>query len=348
MISTAFKKELYEAIDQYFEKNGISRYANGQMKAKLAIAAVWWVGSLVLLYSFSTSPAMFVLLYGFHLFSHLFILLNIAHDANHLSIFENERVRKLLRYTFDLCGINSYMWRQLHNQQHHNFINIKGEDDGLVARGLLRYTPHHEHKLIHRFQHFYLFVVYSFFSLDYIFIKDFECFFFPFLNGLKGKKHPRIEYVKLFVFKLAYIGYVLLLPIYFIGVPTGLIIASFVAWQLVIGVIGATIIQVEHPLRLNEFPLDRDEYDHFIYHVFATTSDHSLNSTVGNWFYGGLHMHVAHHLAPRVCHTHYRELTKLIQPIAEKHGVFYKQNKTIFDAIREHYGHLQNLSLAAK
>lgn len=344
-MSSDFKKELYQTINQYFDKNGISKYANGQMKAKLVIAGVWWTGSLVLLFSLSATPFEFVLLYGFHLFSHLFILLNIAHDANHDAIVENKFLSKALRYSFDLCGISSYMWRLFHNVQHHNYINIKGQDDGLVARGLLRYTPHHDHKFIHRFQHLYLFLVYSFFSLDYIFLKDFEGFFFPFLDGLKGRKHPRIEYFKLFILKLAYIGYVIVLPILLLGMPIWLVLLSFFGWHLIVGLIGAIIIQVEHPLRLNEFPTAKSDYDHFIYHVFATTSDHSLDSFVANWFYGGLHMHVAHHLAPRVCHTHYRKLTKLIQPVAEKYGIYYKRNNSIIDAIKEHFFHLQNLSI---
>ncbi|XOV92052.1 MAG: fatty acid desaturase family protein [Bacteroidota bacterium] len=344
MDSVLFKKELYQTINRYFDEGGISRLANKQMKAKLVIAAIWWTGSLVLLYTFSGSSLSFVLLYGFHLFSHLFILLNIAHDANHQSIIDHGVFKKGLRYSFDLCGINSYMWRQFHNHQHHNNMNVQGEDDGLVARGLIRYTKHVPHKFIHRFQHYLLYVVYSFFSLDYIFVKDYEGFFFPFLNGLKGKKHPTIEYVKLFVFKLIYIGYVLVIPIVFLGFSIGLVIGAFVVWQLLIGLIGAIIIQVEHPLRLNEFPTSRNDYDDFVYHVFATTSDHSLHSFVADWFYGGLHLHVAHHLMPRVCHTHYKELTPLIQKVAEKYGVFYKQNNTIFDALKEHYLHLRNLS----
>lgn len=343
MNSIAFKKELYKTINQYFEKNGFSKYANRQMKAKLLIAAIWWTGSLFLLYTASTSSFNFVMFYGLHLFSHLFILLNIAHDANHYSIVKNIFFKKALRYTFEICGINSYMWRQLHNQQHHNNMNVINEDDGLIARGMLRYTPHNKHKSIHRFQHFYLFFVYSLFSLDYIFIKDFECFFFPFLNGLKGKKHPRIEYFKLFLFKFLYLGFIIVLPIYVLGFSAGLVIVSFCIWQLLIGVVAAIIIQVEHPLRLNEFPLSKNDYDDFVYHVYATTSDHSINGFFANWFYGGLHLHVIHHLVPGVCHTHYQPLTKLIRPIAEKHGVNHKANKTIFDALHEHLLHLRNL-----
>lgn len=345
MSSTAFKKELYQSINEYFDKNEISRYANGQMKAKLIIAVVWWVGSLVLLYTASTSSTHFVLIYGLHLFSHLFILLNIAHDANHFAIINEGMFKKTLRYSFDICGINSYMWRQLHNLQHHNYMNVKGEDDGLEARGLLRYTKYDKRKFIHRFQHFYTFIVYCFFSLDYIFVKDFECFFFPFLNGLKGKKHPRIEYIKLFFFKLVYVGYVIVLPIYFLEFSIGLVILAFCFWHFLVGLIGAIIIQVEHPLRANEFPESQDDYEHFVYHVFATTSDHSVNGFISKWFYGGLHLHVAHHLAPRVCHTHYQALTARIKPIAEKYGITYKVNKNIFYAIKEHYLHLKNLGL---
>ena len=348
MKSSTFRNELIQAINTYFDGNGISRWANCEMVIKLIVTGVWWSASLLLIFVYGNSPVSFFFLYGLHLISHLFILINIAHDANHFAILKNRKgfFSKALTYSFDLCGISSYMWRLFHNHQHHSAINIEGEDDGLVTRGLLRYTNNQNHRFIHRFQHYYAFIVYSLFSLDYIFVKDFEGFFFPFLNGLKGRKHQPVEYVKLVGLKLLYVGYMIALPIVLLGYAVGFVLAVFIAWHLLIGLIAAIVIQVEHPLRENEFPASKNDYSHFMYHVFATTSDHSPDSMIARMFYGGLNLHVIHHLAPRVCHTHYRGLTMVIEPIARKHGVNYKQNKSIFHAIREHYGHLKNLSVA--
>ncbi len=340
-----FKKELHERVRDYFEANDISRLANGQMRAKLAIAAIWWAGSLALVYT-SSGTLSFVLFYGLHLLSHAFILLNIAHDANHFAIVENNFLKRALRYSFDLCGISSYVWRQLHNLQHHNNINIIKEDDGLATRGILRYTPFAKRLKVHRAQHLYVFLAYALFSIDYILFKDFESLFFPFLDGLKGKKHPKIEILKIISFKIFYLTYTLIIPIYVLGFSTGLVLLSFFCWQLIVGMIGATIIQVSHQSRSNQYPASTNDYEDFVYHVFATTADHSYNSFIADWFFGGLHLHVIHHLVPRICHTHYRALTAtVIEPIAKKHNISYRTNETFFDALREHYLHLRALGL---
>ncbi|NQZ76888.1 MAG: fatty acid desaturase [Ekhidna sp.] len=340
-----FKKELYEKVRDYFEGSNRSKLANGQMWAKLIIAAVWWLGSLALVYT-STSTLSFVLFYGLHLLSHAFILLNIAHDANHFAIVENKFFGRVLRYSFDLCGISSYVWRQLHNVQHHNNMNVNKEDDGLATRGILRYTPFAKRLKIHRFQHLYVFLAYALFSIDYILFKDFESLFFPFLDGLKGKKHSKITILKIVAFKIFYISYTLIIPIFVLGFAPTLVLLSFVCWQLIVGMIGATVIQVSHQSRSNEYPASTHDYEDFVYHVFATTVDHSYNSSIADWCFGGLHLHVLHHLVPRICHTHYRELTaNVIEPVAKKHNISYRTKKTFFEAIREHYLHLRNLGL---
>jgi linoleoyl-CoA desaturase len=236
------------------------------------------------------------------------------------------------------------MWRELHNEQHHYCVNIHGEDENLVARGIFRFTKKTRFKFFHRFQHLYAFILYGFFSSDYILTKDFECFFFPYTKHLKEKKHPVSEYVKIFLFKFWYIGYMILLPIFFLGYSAWFIIGIFFLCHFMIGIVGGTVIQVTHPLRANEFPESKDEYDNFVFHVFATTSDYSVNSRIANWCFGGLHLHVAHHLSPNVCHTHYQALTKIIKSTAVKYNVPYKVNTTMFDAVKEHYYHLKNLS----
>ena len=46
----------------------------------------------------------------------------------------------------------------------------------------------------HRFQHIYALFFYAMFSLDYVFFRDFECFFFPSHEYLKRTNHPLREY----------------------------------------------------------------------------------------------------------------------------------------------------------
>ena len=68
------------------------------------------------------------------------------------------------------------MWRILHHRGHHSCINLQGEDDALTGRGIFRFTPHEPRTRMHRFQHIYALFFYALFSLDYVFLRDFEAF----------------------------------------------------------------------------------------------------------------------------------------------------------------------------
>ena len=54
---------------------------------------------------------------------------------------------------------------------------------------------------LQRFQHIYALFLYALFSLDYVFVRDFECFFFPSHDYLKRTRHPLREYAILFAGK---------------------------------------------------------------------------------------------------------------------------------------------------
>ena len=74
---------------------------------------------------------------------------------------------------------------------------VHGEDDALTGRRILRFTPHEPRARLQRFQHIYALFLYALFSLDYVFLRDFECFFFP-SHGYLKRRHPAREYAILF------------------------------------------------------------------------------------------------------------------------------------------------------
>jgi linoleoyl-CoA desaturase len=343
--SPDFAKELYRRLNNYFVEKQLSRKADKRMVIKLIIAFCWWLGSFGLLFAVNANAFTFFIFYAFHCFAQLFILLNIAHDANHRAISKNRLLSNILVYSFDLCGVSSYMWRCLHHQQHHYCINIDGEDENLVVRGLFRFNPGTRQKFIHRFQHLYFLFFYGLFTIDWVFTKDFECFFFPHTAFLKNIKHKPKEYIKLFAGKILYIGYMIVLPVFYLGYPPIFVITIFLICHFMIGVVGALIIQTTHPLISSAFPKSKNEYENFVFHVLATTSDYSVNRPLAKFFYGGLNTHVIHHLIPNACHTHYPELTAIIKSTTKEYGVAYRENKTMFEAVFEHYKLLKQMSI---
>jgi len=228
------------------------------------------------------------------------------------------------------------MWRILHHRGHHSCINLHGEDDALTGRGIFRFTPHEPRAPYHRFQHIYALFFYAMFSLDYVFVRDFESFFFPKHEYLRRTKHPVREYATLFAGKAFYLTYMLILPVVLLGKSPLLVLGAFLLVHLVVGLSVTLVFQTTHTIDSTYFPADRSEFDNGVYHIFATTADYATENPVVGWLVGGLNHHIAHHLCPFVCHTHYAPLTRIVRETAEEFGIPYRQHPTMTEAIRHH------------
>jgi linoleoyl-CoA desaturase len=333
---SSFPKVLRRRLDKFFAEGNISPKADRAMWVKIAVGLAVLVGSWIALYAFKTDSWKFVALYLLGGLAQTFLLLNIAHDSNHNAISSVPSINKTLNYVFDVCGINSYMWRILHHRGHHSCVNVHGEDDALTGRGLLRFTPHEPHKPLQRFQHIYALFLYAMFSLDYVFVRDFECFFFPSHDYLNRTRHPLREYAILFAGKAFYLTYMLVLPVVVLGKSPWLVAAAFLLVHLIVGLTVSLVFQTTHTVDSTYFPTGRGEFENGVYHIFATTADYATSNPLVGWLTGGLNHHIAHHLCPFVCHTHYAPLTRIVKETAEEFGVPYRQHPTMTRAIWHH------------
>jgi linoleoyl-CoA desaturase len=333
---SSFPKVVRRRIEEYFTDRKISPKADRIMWSKIAVGLAVLVGSWIVIYALKLDSWKFVAVYLLSGLAQTFLLLNIAHDSNHNAISSVPRVNKLLNYVFDLCGISSYMWRILHHRGHHSCINLHGEDDALTGRGIFRFTPHEPRARLHRFQHIYALFFYAVFSLDYVFVRDFECFFFPTHDYLKRIRHPKREYIILFAGKGLYLTYMLVLPVVMLGRSPLLVAGAFVLVHLIVGMTVSLVFQTSHMIDSTYFPSNRNEFDNGVYHIFATTADYATSNPLVGWLVGGLNHHIVHHLCPFVCHTHYAPLTRIVKETAEEFGVPYRQHSTMTRAIRHH------------
>jgi linoleoyl-CoA desaturase len=334
--ASSFPKVLRRRLDSFFAEQNVSPKADRTMWGKIALSLAVLVGTWIALYALRPASWRFVALYLLGGLAQTFLLLNIAHDSNHNAISSRPLVNKTLNYVFDLCGISSYMWRILHHRGHHSCINLHGEDDALSGRGLLRFTPYEPRTPLHRFQHIYALLLYAFFSLDYVFVRDFQHFFFPNHGYLKRTRHPLREYVILFAGKGFYLTYMLVLPVIVLGKSPLLVAEAFLLVHLIVGLSVTLVFQTTHTIDTTYFPADRSEFDNGVYHVFATTADYATENPLVGWLVGGLNHHIVHHLCPFVCHTHYAPLTRIVKETAEEFGVPYRQHPTMTRAIWHH------------
>ena len=334
--ASSFPKVLRRRLDSFFSEGKISPKADGAMWVKIALGLVVLAGSWIALYALNPDSWKFVALYLLNGLAQTFLLLNIAHDSNHNAISSVRSVNKALNYVFDVCGINSYMWRILHHRGHHSCINLHGEDDALTGRSIFRFTPHEPRTSLQRFQHIYALFFYAFFSLDYIFLRDFECFFFPSHGYLNRTKHPAREYAILFASKIFYVTYMLILPVVLLGKSPLLVASAFVLVHMIIGLSVSLVFQTTHTVDSTYFPSSRSEFDNGVYHIFATTADYATTKPLVGWLTGGLNHHIAHHLCPFVCHTHYDALTRIVKETAAEYGIPYRQHPTMRQAVKHH------------
>jgi linoleoyl-CoA desaturase len=334
--ASSFPKVLRRRLDSFFADQNISPKADRTMWVKVAAGLAVLVGAWIALYALRPGSWKFLSLYLLGGLAQTFLLLNIAHDSNHNAISSRSLVNKTLNYVFDLCGISSYMWRILHHRGHHSCINLHGEDDALSGRGIFRFTPFESRAPLHRFQHIYALFVYALFSLDYVFFRDFQCFFFPTHEYLKRTKHPLSEYAVLFAGKGLYLAYMFVLPVLVLGKSPLLVAGAFLLVHLVIGLSVTLVFQTTHTIDSTYFPSDRGEFDNGVYHIFATTADYATERPLVGWLAGGLNHHIVHHLCPFVCHTHYAPLTRIVKETAKEFGVPYRQHPTMTRAIWHH------------
>jgi linoleoyl-CoA desaturase len=345
--AASFPKVLRRRLENFFSDRNISPKADRTMWVKVALGFALLAGSWITLCALKPDSWKFVAVYLLGGLAQTFLLLNIAHDSNHNAISPVRSVNKVLNYAFDVCGINSYMWRILHHRGHHSCVNLHGEDDALTGRGVLRLTPHEPRLRVQRFQHIYALVLYALFSLDYVFVRDFACFFFPAHEYLKRTKHPAREYAILFAGKGLYLSYMLILPIVLLGKSPMLVALAFLLTHVIIGLSVTLVFQTTHTVDSTYFPSSRSEFENGVYHIFATTADYATSNPVAGWLVGGLNHHIVHHLCPFVCHTHYAALTRIVKETSEEFGIPYRENPTVRQALAQHFSLLKRLGSEA-
>jgi linoleoyl-CoA desaturase len=338
--ASGFSKALSLRVDDYFHARRISRHANLEMVCKTILGVGLWIGTYLWLMTGGLSSLAVVGVYVLHGFAQLFMAFNIAHDANHGAYSGSKRVNRALGFVFDLVGVSSYVWRLLHNDAHHAFVNIRGADTTLVSGDIFRFSPHDRRRSFHRYQHLYAPFLYCLSTLDWVLTKDYRWLF----NGQRfGNrrivKHPPRELILLFAAKVFYYTYVLAIPLLYLSVPWYAVILGFIVMHFFLGFTIALIFQPNHFNEEASFP-EADDEGHistdYISHIFDTTVDYARGNPFANWVLGCLNLHVIHHMFPGICHVHYPPLTKIVKSTAEEYGLSYREHRTITGAFLAH------------
>lgn len=341
---TDFYKELNEKIDEYFSEKGIRKTGNKTMIFKIIL----YFSLDILFYGLMISSTTTIGFYTFYLLMGLSVLLtafNISHDAAHGVAVKSKFWNKLLfSLSFNLQGNNAYVWGKNHNESHHLYTNVEGSDIDVLNNPLFRMTQSQDLKWFHRYQFIYAPFLYLLYSINWFFFRE-TLMLINYSSRTIKIKIPRNEVVKLILYKLLYIGYMILLPVYLLpfGIQTVLmafLLNHFMVSIIFVGVLGVSHLSdfVAHPVpdRNNKLDMSWPKLQ------MCTSVDYNPGSRFFNWTLGGFNAHALHHLLPNICHVHYLEILPIFRELAQKHHLNYME-MPYWQSLASHFRFLKGM-----
>ncbi len=341
----SFHRELRRRVDAEFKRSGTRQRDSASMYLKTAVilgvfsltyaalvflAVTWWQGLLL-------SIVLGVATAG--------IGFNIMHDGGHQAYSEHRWINRLMALALDLVGGSSYIWQWKHARFHHTWVNVAGHDSDIDLGVLGRLSPLQPRRPWHRWQHIYLWVLYSVTAIRWHLYGDFR----DMITGTVGERpfaRPRGWDLAGFVIgKLAFFTLAFGLPLVFHSI--GAVLLFYTVTAAVAGVLLALVFQMAHVVEEAAFPVP-DEGSQQIdkpwaIHQLETTVDFARGNRVLSWLIGGRNFQVEHHLFPRISHVHYPAVARVVEATCREYGVIYREHRTFGAGIASHYRLLRRL-----
>ncbi len=341
---SAFYKELNRNIDAWFKERGLSKTGNRIMYFKIIL----YFGLDILFYTLMMNSTSVQSFYLYYLLMGLCVLLtafNISHDASHgVAVKSRFWNRMLFTISFNLQGNNAYVWGKNHTESHHLYTNIEGSDIDVLNNPLIRMTENQPLKWYHRYQVYYAPLLSLLYSINWFFMRE-TLMLFNYTSRTIKINIPPFEVFKLVVFKLAYLGYMIVLPIWLLPFGWANVMIVFVLNHFMVSIIFTSVLGVSHlsdfvthPVADKEGQLDMS----WPMLQMRTSVDYNAESVLLNWTLGGFNAHAMHHILPNICHVHYLSLLPVFKATAEKHNVTY-MNMPYSKALMAYYRFLYKM-----
>ncbi len=341
-----FSKVLKERVNQYFKDQKLSKHCNAEMifKTTFYLVALLSIYFTILFGSFT----------GWALVGLTFLLgsacglvgFNIGHDAIHGGYSSKKWVNNLLGQTFTAFGAYAPNWAFTHNQCHHTFTSIPGADGDYTPAPILRFHEDTKWKPIYKYQHIYVWFLYSIFTLEWVLVRD--------IKQMKKKQHliykkPALKkwaMTKVYIAKAIYYANVFVWPFILLDIPWWGVPVGFLVMQMGLGLTLSLVFQLGHMVEdmPKSWPDENNQLaQSYTEHQCSTAVNFASKNWFASWMTGGLNTQIEHHLFPNICSIHYRKLAPIVKQTAEEYGVAYKEFKSWPNAVASHYRLLRGL-----
>lgn len=337
-----FHTTVIQRVNTYFKSNNLSRNANQAMVVKTIIMfLLYFIPYAITLTGVVTSFGVYLGLYFIMGIGIAGIGMSVMHDANHGSYSIKPWLNDFLGFSLNVVGGNAFNWKVQHNMLHHTYTNIFDADEDISPRGALRMAPESPWRPFHRFQFIYAWLLYGLMTLIWVLGKDFARLVKYKKDGLVKRQKANIygEWIILILSKLAYIGYMIVIPVVLLPFTVWQILLGFVVMHYVGGFILAIVFQPAHVIEGTSYFVPDENgnvENNWAIHQMHTTTNFAQKNRLLSWYVGGLNFQVEHHLFPNVCHIHYRKLAPIVEATAKEFGVPYKAKETFWEAMVAH------------
>ena len=339
-----FFHALKESVDRYFEENRLKRTGNWRLYAKTMVLIPAAIGLYVLLLAVPMHWLPSLALCGLLGVAMASIGFNVMHDACHGSFSSRGWVNEVFGLTHNFLGGNAFLWKIKHNIIHHTYTNVDGLDDDINNMPFMRECSTQPWKPMHRFQAYYMFLLYGFTSL-FMFGTDYLKYFSRKIHTTDIRRMEMRDHLLFWTGKLFFIAIYIVIPIAVVGWKAWLL--GFFVAQFAMGMTLALVFQLAHVVEEAEFravgtdPL-RIENEWAIHQVL-TTANFAARNRIVTWMVGGLNYQIEHHLFPRISHVHYPALSRIVQETCQRFGLPYNYFPTTRMAIASHYRFMRDM-----
>ena len=345
-----FVRDTRREVEEYLADDRVAAAGRRLLRAKALFAFCLLVVSWSTLIFGSPGLVFGLVCFAGVVLGTILVAFCIMHDANHGAYFSSRRLNHLLGWTADVVlGISSYAWRVKHNVAHHTYTNVDEYDADITQVPLARMMPTQPARPWYRFQHLYIWPLYSLMVLRWQTAGDLAAL----RRGSIGHSALRLprgwDLVGLVMGKVLFVGWAIVAPL--LVFPWWVALGGYCGFAMAMGVVTATTFQLAHCVEEADFTAPADIAERrpvWAVHEVETTVDFCPRSRLLTWSLGGLNYQIEHHLFPRVPHTHYPRIAEIVRRNCELHGVRYSCHPTLRAALRSHHRHLRALGSSGR
>jgi linoleoyl-CoA desaturase len=344
---STFHKVLKQRVNDYFIQNNKKSTGNISLYFKAILLWSLYIALYVHLIFFTPNYALALIeclaLGGIT----AAIGFNVMHDGGHGSFSESPFWNKIAAFSVNGLGASMLMWMNKHNIIHHTYTNIDGVDDDIEVGSLLRMCPTQKRLKVHRFQHIYVWFLYTLLLVSWVFHTDYKKYFSKKVGNVPLKKFSTSNHITFWVAKAFYYFVAIALPIYVVGFLPWLV--GFLVSSMFAGFILSIVFQLAHTVEEAAFPVataSNDIENEWAIHQIQTTANFATKNKLVSWLVGGLNFQIEHHLFPKISHVHYPAISKIIKSTCEEFNIKYIEFKRTRDAILSHALFLRKMGAA--